>query len=124
MVESAFREKFSALTNEEVISEFAKNLLAEKGLKTVNDDIKKDILILIEEKLTDTINEALIYALPDEKIVELEKLADRDDVTARWVTDLIMNSGIDVNGIIMQTMSEFRESFLKNKLNGEQNDAK
>lgn len=103
------------VSDKEAISRFADSLIEEKGLSGLGDDEKATLKASIEEKVVDTINQSLIYALPDDKFEELEKLAEREDVTAEQVSELIANSGVDTQAVVTEAMDNFRQIFLSKK---------
>ena len=102
----------TGLSDEQAISRFADSLIDAKGLGGLDDERKAKIKAEIEEKTVDTINQAIIYALPEDKFEELEALSDRENVTAAEVSELIKNSGVDVQKIVTKTMEKIQKSFL------------
>ena len=105
----------SDISDKEAVSRFADSLIEEKGLSGLGDNEKAELKSSIEDKIVDTINQSLIYALPDDKFEELEKLADRDDITAEQVSELIANSGVDTQAVVTEAMDNFRQIFLNKK---------
>ncbi len=115
MENNTISSSLSDVSDKEVISQFADSLIEDKGLGELGDAEKAELKALIEEKVIDTINQSLIYALPDDKFEELEKLADKEDVTAEQVSELIANSGVDTQAVVTEAMDNFRQIFLNNK---------
>ena len=107
------------LSDNETISRFADSLIQDKGLGGLEETKKAELKSAIIERLTDTINQALIYALPDDKFEELEKLADSEGTKVEQVAELIANSGIDTQAIVTETMDKFRRIFLDKNVKGE-----
>lgn len=115
MDNSTIKDSLSNTTDEQAVAAFIDSLIEEKGLGKLNDEEKAQLRATLDESLTDTINQALLYALPDDKFQELEALADRDDVTTEQVTELIANSGIEVEKVVKEAMEDFRRIFLEKK---------
>jgi hypothetical protein len=59
------------------------------------------------------IERALLDALPDDKLHELDALIDSGQVTDEAIKKIIESSGIDAKQITMDTMLRFRDLYLE-----------
>jgi len=98
------------LTQEQIIAIYVEKMIADKGIEPT-DELRKDL----REKLSDEITKALILAMPDYLVNQLNDELDggADD---EKIAKAIDESGIDVETITEQTMNAFRENYL----NGEE----
>ncbi len=103
------------VAGEEAIAKFAGNLIEEKGLTNLSSEQKATLQHAIEEKLVELVNQAIIYAMPEDKFEELEKMVDRDDANEEEIVNLITNSGVDLQKIATEVMTEFRQAYLADK---------
>ena len=81
------------------LNEFIEKLLEEKGISIPDEEIKKQTVADMREKLETEINRAVITALPEEK--------------AKDVAKFIQDSGVDVAKITEDTLERFRKLYLK-----------
>lgn len=98
------------LTQEQIIAIYVEKMIADKGIEPT-DELRKDL----REKLSDEITKALILAMPDYLVNQLNDELDggADD---EKIAKAIDESGIDVETITEQTMNAFHENYL----NGEE----
>ena len=113
MDNQTIKDSLSNISDDQAVAAFIEELIEDKGLGGIDEEKKAELRATLDESLTDTINQALLYALPDEKFNELEELANSDDVTSEQVTELIANSGIDVKAVASEAMADFRRAFLE-----------
>jgi len=96
------------------LDKFVAEILEAKQLPgVVDDEVRQQLISDLKMNLMGEINKALIDALPDEKITELNALLDDPSVTEERVQEFIMQSGIDVQRITAQTMLYFRSLYLE-----------
>ena len=98
------------LTQEQIIAIYVEKMIADKGVEPT-DELRKEL----REKLSDEITKALVLAMPDYLVNQLNEDLDggADD---EKIAKAIDESGIDVETITEQTMNAFRENYL----NGEE----
>ena len=99
----------------EVVAQFAKSLIEEKGLTNLAPEQQARLQRMIEEKTIELVNQAIIYALPDDRFDELEKMMDQPDVEDSKIIELIEGSGLDLSKIATEVMNEFRQAYLNSK---------
>ena len=99
-----------SLTQEQIIAIYVEKMIADKGIEPT-DELRKDL----REQLSDEITKALILAMPDYLVNQLNDDLDggADD---EKIAKAIDESGIDVETITEQTMKAFRDDYL----NGEE----
>ncbi len=99
-----------SLTQEQIVAIYVEKMIADKGVKPT-DELRAEL----REKLSDEITKALILAMPDYLVNQLNEELDggADD---EKIAKAIDESGIDVETITEQTMNAFRDNYL----NGEE----
>ena len=95
------------------LEDFANDLLTEKNLPGLTDDVRPMVVEELVETLHELINRALIDTLPDDKVDELSALLDNADVTPEQIFELIKSSGIDSQQVVTDTLSRFRDLYLQ-----------
>ena len=92
------------------INDFIEGLLKEKGIFIDDEEVKKQVVADMTNKLEEEINRASIEALDEEKTEELaKKIDDMDDAK---VAEFLKNSGVDIEKITDEVMQRFREFYL------------
>lgn len=95
------------------LNEFIEKLLEEKGISIPDEEIKKQTVADMREKLETEINRAVITALPEEKAKDLASKIDNPDFKSEDVAKFIQDSGVDVAKITEDTLERFRKLYLK-----------
>ena len=93
------------ITKGKVINTFVSKMMADKG---VEDAALKEQL---ESKLEEQIEQAMIRMLPDEKLVELEGMLDRE-ASDEEIEQFFDGSGVNFEQVAQQTMAAFRSALL------------
>ena len=107
-------DQIANMSNEEVIENFARGLLAEKNLGEMDEATEKDMINDLIERINEFINRAVLESLPKEKLDELDNMIENDAATPEAVAQLIQNSGIDAGAVSVEAMAKFREVYLGN----------
>lgn len=91
---------------------FIKDML---NSKTWSPGVDADAKVLLEEdlrnRLMDQIDQAVVEALPEDKVDELNALLDRD-VPDSDVQQYIASSGVDVQRVTTEAMLRFRDLYV------------
>lgn len=91
---------------------FIKEMLSAKAWnQQVSDEVKTQLESDLRSRLMDQIDQAVIEALPDDKVDGLNELLDRE-ASAEEVQQYIATSGVDVQRITTETMLRFRDLYL------------
>lgn len=90
---------------------FVSRLLKAKG-QTDEPGVHAKLL----EKLNDKIDNAILMALPGEKLDYLEQSIDDGSLTEDGVKSVLENSGIDSDAVITGALEEFRDDYLAGAL--------
>lgn len=93
------------------LDSFINNILDEKQLSGVTDEVRAQLAEDLKNRLLDQVNRALIDAMPDEKIDQFNELLDRDvsdDELQQFVTD----SGVNIPAVTAAVMLRFRDTYL------------
>ena len=94
------------------VDEFMEKLLEEKGVITPSPEIRAEVIADMRKKLVAEVNRAAILSLSEEKAAELTKLINQPDFSDQKMTDFMQNSGVDLEKIVKDTCSKFRDFYL------------
>lgn len=97
---------------EEQLIPFVDQLLKEKNLSGMTEEVFKQLRSDMAYDLRRQIDRALIEALPDEKLDEFNGLIGNTETTEADLQQFMVDSGIDSVTIIAHTMSKFRDFYL------------
>lgn len=103
------------LDDEKVLRMFVDRLIADKGGDTLDVKQKEILQKELLEELGERIQQAMIRALPDAKLMELEKLLD-EDAPDEAIEGLFKGAGMDFDPAIRKAMDEFRTDYFKDKI--------
>lgn len=102
----------SAVPAQQQLEEFANQILAEKNLPGLSDDVRPSVVAEMVQVLHELINRAILDALPEDKLQELDKLTDDPDANMEQIQQLVASSGVDTKQIVTDTLTKFRELYL------------
>ena len=106
-------EILASLTNEETINVFVRGLMEEKGSAVGSEEMQNDIFAQTKASLMEEIDRSLVAELPDEKLEELNKMAEENGkIEPEVIADAVAEAGIDTTAVIAGTMEKFREIYL------------
>ena len=77
------------------VERFIDQLLAEKDLKTVPDDVRQELKQDLTQRLMDQIDRAALAALPEDKAIELANKLDDENFSDEDAAEFMKNSGVD-----------------------------
>lgn len=95
------------------LEEFVEDILTDKKLPGLTDDVRLDVVADMVQTLRELIDRAVIEAMPDDNLEELNKLLDQPETTREQLTEAIRTSGVDTKRIAADTMLRFRELYLE-----------
>lgn len=95
------------------LDKFVADILEAKQLSGVDDLVRDQLISDLKSSLLDQINRALINALPEDKLDELNAKLEDDSVTDETIQQFIMDSGVDVQRVTVETMLAFRSLYLQ-----------
>ena len=96
------------------VEQFIEELLSERGLSSLDPEIKKDIKSQMMQELMDQIDRAAINALPEERAIELAKKLDDAEFGSDQAAAFMKESGVDLQQIALNTMMTYRKLYLEN----------
>lgn len=99
--------------NEALMDQFIKQMLAEKGVDDVPENVLEQMVSDLKEDLVYYINRNIIAELPAEQRHKLDISLDDNTADFASVNALVEESGIDTAPIIEQTLIDFKEQYLK-----------
>ncbi len=94
------------------IPEFLENLLVEKGLTNLGNQTKANMINEMQTLLLDQINKAAIMKLREQQVDELNSLIESEQFTNEKMTEFMVNSGVNLTEVALDTMLKFREFYL------------
>ena len=98
-------------TQTRIINTFVDKMMVDKGLGAMSaeqqDELRKNLRIKVEEQ----IEQAMLRALSDAQLMELEKMVD-NGVSDEELDAFFENSGADFTKAAEQAMVEVRNAFL------------
>lgn len=103
------------LDDEKVLRMFVDKLIADKGGDTLDAKQKKTLQKELFKKLNERMQAAMVRALPDAKLMELEGLLDAG-APDEEIESFFANSGVSFDAALRQTMSEFRDAYFSGKI--------
>lgn len=90
---------------------FINQLLDQKGLGSLDAEVREQLVSDLEKRLVDQINRALVEALPEDKLAEFTKLADSNSSDEQLQTFLSQN-GVDSQKVTTDAMLQFKQAYL------------
>lgn len=103
------------LNDEKVLRMFVDRLIADKGGDTLDAKQKETLQNELFEELDERIQQAMIRALPDAKLMELEGLLDADAPDEK-IESFFKDAGVEFDPAIRKAMDEFRTDYFKDKI--------
>ncbi|MDO4507935.1 MAG: hypothetical protein Q4B65_00885 [Candidatus Saccharibacteria bacterium] len=94
------------------VDEFIESLLRDKGITDIEPDIKEELVADMKTRLMDQINKAAVMQLSEEKADELARLINDPNFTNEQMTEFMMNSGVNLTEVTVDTMLKFRNFYL------------
>jgi FKBP-type peptidyl-prolyl cis-trans isomerase (trigger factor) len=96
----------------EAVDKFVDQLLTDKGIEGMDDEVRAELKRDLAERLTDEIDRAVIGALPEDKAVELSEKLDDENFTNEDAAEFLQESGVDMQRVSLETMLRFRDLYL------------
>jgi len=110
------------LSEEQLIEVFAETLLEEKGITDgLDDEVHNQMIDDLKERILFQVNRQLIAALPEEQFNELNAKLDSGEYKEEDLLNIIESSGINAEEITQKTLLDFRNAYLGNTPETEQN---
>ena len=98
--------------NNEELDRFIREMLADKDLTGVDDEVRDQLVADMKAQLLDLIDRAVVDALPDSKAGEFGDLLDKPDTTDEQLREFVKNAGVDVERVTIDTMIRFRNLYV------------
>lgn len=95
------------------LDQFMSDLIDEKKLDGVDAEIKQDLIEDMKERFADILDRRMVDALPDDKVEGFNDLLDQDDVDNATLQQYLLDAGVEVQQLAVQTLLEFREIYLR-----------
>lgn len=94
------------------VDEFIDQVLKEKDLSTVPEEVRAELKQDLKQRLLDQIDRAALAALPEDKAVELSEKLDDENFTNEDAMVFMQNSGVDLQTVALETMVRFKDLYL------------
>lgn len=101
---------------DELMDQFLRQMLIEKGVDDVSEEVFNQIVGDLKERLIFYINRAIIAELPAEQRIKLDNSLEGGTATAESINALVDESGLNTEPIIQQVMIDFKEKYLKGEM--------
>lgn len=101
---------------DELMDQFLRQMLVEKGVDDVSEEVFNQIVSDLKERLIFYINRAIIAELPAEQRIKLDNSLEGGTATAESINALVDESGLNTEPIIQQVMIDFKEKYLKGEM--------
>ena len=95
-------------SQDELAGVFAYALLQEKGENP--EDV--EALSALKQQIIAVINDAIIEALPETEVKELNKLFEQDEATPEKMAEIVAKSGVDTETITEEALEKFRAEYV------------
>lgn len=107
------------LNDEKVLQMFVDRLIADKGGDTLDAKQKETLQGELMAELDERMQQAMIRALPDAKLMELEKMLDADasdEEIESFFANASKDAGVDFDPEIRKVFETFRTDYFKDKI--------
>jgi len=94
------------------VGNFIDQIINEKGYTSLDADVREQLKADLTQRLLDQIDTAAIYALPEDKAVELSQKLDDPNFSDEQVTEFMTQSGVDLQDVALKTMLQFRALYI------------
>ncbi len=91
---------------------FINGILDDKKLSGLDDEVRAQLVYDLRQRLLDQINRAVVAELPEDILSQLDVAMDSADVSEEQVQRMIVDSGVDVKRITVESMLRFRDLYL------------
>ena len=91
---------------------FVDSLIEKKNLKGLTPEGRETVARELKELVVEEINRAIIDALPDDKLDELDRITSQENFNPEDVQKLIADSGINTAKITTETLLYFESFYL------------
>lgn len=103
------------LNDEKVLQMFVDRLIADKGGDTLEAKQKEILQGELLEELDERMQSAMIKALPDAKLMELEGMLDAE-APDEEIENFFANAGVSFDEPLKKAMDEFRTDYFRGKI--------
>lgn len=98
-------------TQTKLINVFVDKMMADKGLDAMGAEEQQGLRKSLRAKVEEQVERAMLSALTDAQLVELERMMDEGASDAE-LDKFFDESGADFDGAVHEAMTEFRKAFL------------
>lgn len=102
------------LSDDRVLLAFVDKMVTDKN-PDVDEVTRVALRAELKYQLEERIERAIVMALPDQQLVELDQLLE-EDASDEEVIELFENSGVDFEMAVNREMKAFREAYLRGEI--------
>ncbi len=102
------------ITQGMVLNAFIDKMLAATGQENTNPEEQRAVREGLRLQLESEMEKAMIKALPDAKLIELNKMLERENVSDDEIEKFFETSGVDFQKVIEGVMQKFAEDYRNN----------
>lgn len=99
-------------TDQELLDSFVEDMMAERGLKQLEETAFAALKEDLKQRLNFQINRAILVQLPDEKLSEIAKVIDAEEPQVEEIDRILSEANVNVAETTRDTMKIFREAYL------------
>lgn len=98
-------------TDTEMLMAFVDKMLTDKGF-VLSADEKQKLRAVVFSGLEASIEQAIIRALPDEKLLELDAITEGTEMSDEQIQAVFEGAGVDFEPVVVRTMNDYKARFL------------
>lgn len=108
------------ITQGMVLNALIDKMLVATGQEKTDPEEQRAVREQLRLQLENKIEKAMVKALPDAKLVELNQMLDREDTTDDAIEAFFKNAGVDYDKVVEGVMQDFLEDYRNNNNTGGQ----
>ncbi|MCL2095186.1 hypothetical protein FWH13_03650 [Candidatus Saccharibacteria bacterium] len=101
------------MSEEQSITALADKLLTARGLTELGHEQYQEFREDLVERIRVAIDKAMLDALPEEKLNEVERLADDPEVDPALIWAIVLNAGLDRDAIVQHVLTQFDRIYME-----------
>lgn len=97
----------SILQDEKILERFVEQMVLEKGIEVQAEEKEK-----IVQELNEKVEDAILLALPGEKLVVLNKMLDEEDVPDEKIDEIFSGHKKEIEMAVSTAMKKFKNDWM------------
>lgn len=104
------------ISGEQLLEQCVDELIKAKGFDKMPAELLAGVRKKTIEQATRLVNAEIMVNLPEEKLAELEKISEEEQVNPEEVSALINSANLDLASIERKALDKFREIFMNSDM--------